>query len=131
MGDEMTQQARPLLRGERWPSWLTGLLAGVAVGGLVLLGGAAFLVIGVAFLALAFVAARSVAFLSGTFIGVGGTWIALTVRAQLACDVFDAAPNQGCVGYGVTQFIVVSTVILVAGVLLGVVGWRRAARAQT
>jgi len=41
------------------------------------------------------------------------------------------APNQDCVGYGVQQFLVVSAVILGAGLLLGLVGWRRATRART
>lgn len=73
----MTQQAHALLRGERWPSWLIGLLTGVATGGLVALGWAVFLFVAVLFLALAFVAARSLAFLSGTFIGLGSTWLGL------------------------------------------------------
>jgi len=116
-----------MLRSERWPSWGVGLAFGAAAGFMVLLGGAPFLALSVGFLALAFVAARSLAFLSGAFIGVGGLWVALTVRAQLACDAFDAAPNQGCQGFGVGQFLVVSAVVLGLGLLLGVLAWRRRA----
>jgi hypothetical protein len=92
---------------------------------MVLVAGTPFLALSFAFLALAFVATRSLAFLSGAFIGIGGLWSALTVRAQLACDAFDAAPNQGCQGSGVGQFLVVSAVVLGVGILLGVLAWRR------
>ncbi len=115
------------MRSETWLSWAVGLLFGAAAGFMVLVGGAPFLMLSVAFLALAFVAARSLAFLSGAFIGLGGLWVALTVRAQLACDAFDAAPNQGCRGFGVGEFLVISTVILGVGLLLGVIARRRRA----
>lgn len=131
------------MRPEGWPSWLIGLVFGAAAGLVILLGGApardlgtgAFL--GLAFLvllALAFVAARNLAFLSGAFAGLGGTWLALTVRAQLACDAFNADPIQGCTGYGVGPFLGVSAGMLVVGVLLGLGAWRRRAgqaRSQT
>jgi hypothetical protein len=117
----------PLMRSESWPSWLIGLLFGVAAGMMVLLGGGPFFFLSVAFLALAFVAARSLAYLSGAFVGLGGSWLALTVRAQLLCDAFNAAPNQGCTGYGVGQFIALSAGIVVVGVLLGLGAWRRRA----
>lgn len=116
-----------MLRTEGWPSWGVGLVFGAAAGFMVLLGGAPFLALSVAFLALAFVAARSLAFLSGAFLGVGGLWFALTVRAQLACDAFDAAPNQGCQGFGVGQFLIVGAVVVGLGLLVGIVAWRRRA----
>lgn len=100
---------------------------GAAVGLMVLGGGAPFLVLSLAFLALAFVVARSAAFLSGAFLGFGGLWSALTVRAQLACDAFNAAPNRGCQGFGVDQFLVLSAVVLGVGLVLGVLAWRRRA----
>jgi hypothetical protein len=92
---------------------------------MMLLGGAPFLFLGLPFLALAFVAARSFALLSGVFIGLGGTWLGLTIRAQLACDAFDTAPNQGCTGYGVWPFLAISAAVLAVGLLLGAVAWRR------
>ncbi len=115
------------MRSEGWPSWLIGLVFGAAASIMVLLGGGPFWFVSVAFLALAFVAARSLAFLSGAFVGLGGTWLALVVRAQLACDVFNAVPNQGCRGHGVEPFITLSAGILVVGVLLGMGAWRRRA----
>lgn len=113
------------MRSEGWPSWLVGLVFGAAAGIMVLLGGAPFLFLSLAFLALAFVAARSLAFLSGAFAGLGGTSLALTVRAQLICDAFNAAPNQGCTGYGVAPFLALSAAILIVGALLGLGAWRR------
>ena len=115
------------MRSERWPNWAIGLIFGAAAGFMVLVGGAPFLFLSLAFLAPAFVVARSLAFLSGAFIGVGGLWAALTIRAQLACDAFDAAPNQGCQGFGVGQFVIVSAVILGIGLLVGALAWRRRA----
>ncbi len=116
-----------MLRSESWPSWGVGIVFGAAAGFMILVGGAPFMVLSVAFLTLAFVAARSLAFLSGAFLGVGGLWLALTVRAQLACDAFDAGANQGCQGFGVGQFLVVSAVVLGLGLLLGVLARRRRA----
>ncbi len=115
------------MRSESWPSWLIGLVFGVVAGILVLLGGGPFLFLSLAFLALAFVAARSLALLSGAFVGIGASWLAVTVRAQLACDAFNAGPNQGCRGYGVGPFIALSAGIVVVGVLLGIGAWRRRA----
>ncbi len=116
-----------MLRSERWPSWGIGLLFGAAAGFMIIVSGTPGLALSLAFLALAFVAARSVAFLSGAFLGVGGLWFALTVRAQLACDAFDRGSNQGCQGFGVDQFLVVSAVVFGIGLLLGVIAWRRRA----
>lgn len=80
-----------MFRSESWPGWGIGLLSGAAAGFLVLLGGAPLLAVSVLLLALAFVAARSLAFVSGVAMGLGGLWCALVVRQQLACDAFDAA----------------------------------------
>lgn len=114
-----------MLRSESWPSWGVGLALGAAAGYLVLLGGLLFLALGAACLALAFVVARSAAFLSGALLGMGGLWSALMARAQLACDAFDAAPGQGCQAFGVGQFLLVAAVVVSAGLLLGALAWRR------
>lgn len=114
-----------MLRAESWRSWGIGLVFGAATGFLLVLGGPLFLVLIVGVLALAFVAARSLAFLSGMFLGMGGLWLALTVRAQLACDAFDAAPNRGCESSGVGQFLAVCLILLGVGLLLGVAAARR------
>jgi hypothetical protein len=115
------------MHSESWPSWLIGLAIGVLAGILILLGGGPFLFLSVAILALAFRVVRGLAYLSGAFVGLGATWLALTVRAQLACDAFNAAPNQGCRGFGVGPFLTLSAGILVVGVILGLGAWRRRA----
>lgn len=123
-----------MLRSESWPSWGVGVVFGSAAGFMIIVGGAPTLALSLAFLALAFVAARSLAFLSGAFLGLGGLWFALTVRAQLACDAFDRGANQGCQAFGVGRFLVVSAVVFGIGLLLGVIAWRRRAgqlRSQT
>lgn len=113
------------MRRETLASWTIGAVFGVATGFMVLVGGAPLLLISLAGLALAFVAARSLALLSGAFVGVGGTWLALTVRAALACEAFDAQPNQGCQGFGGEPFLAVSTIVLAAGLVIGALAWRR------
>lgn len=97
---------------------------GAIAGFMVLVFGAPALALAVVTLLLAFAVARSLALLSGAFVGVGGTWLALSVRAQLACDAFDAAPNQGCQGFNVEPFLFVSTGVLLVGLAAGAIAWR-------
>ena len=114
------------MRRETWASWAIGLVFGAVAGLMVLIFGAPVLLLSLASLALAFVAARSLALLSGASVGVGGAWLALLIRAQLACDAFDAAPNQGCEGFGAEPFLV-SAVVLGIGLIIGALAWRRRA----
>ncbi|MEO8245885.1 MAG: hypothetical protein ABI622_02080 [Chloroflexota bacterium] len=112
-----------MLRSESWPSWGVGLVFGTAAGFMIIGGGAPFLALSLAVLALAFVAARSLAFLSGAFLGLGGLWFGLTVRAQLACEA-----DRTCLGSeGVGQFLALSAVVFGIGLLLSVIAWRRRA----
>lgn len=120
-----------MLRTEGWPSWIIGLLFGAGAGTLILVGGVTFLVLSTALLVVAFVVARSLALLSGAFIGIGGIWAALLIRAQLACDAFDRGVNQGCQAFGVGQFLVVSAVVAGVGLLLGLLAWRRRSVSRT
>jgi hypothetical protein len=113
------------MRRETLVSWAIGAVLGAAAGFMTLVGGAPLLVVSLAGLALAFVAARSLALLSGAFMGVGGTWLALTVRAELACEAFNAQPNQGCQASGAEPFLVVSATVLAIGLLIGALAWRR------
>lgn len=116
-----------MLRPETRQSWATDLAFGAVAGLAVLLGGAPLSAPVIGLLALALVAARTLGFVSGALIGFGGLWIALTVRAQLACDAFDAAPNQGCQGFGVGDFLLMSGIVFGIGLFIGVVAWRRCA----
>jgi hypothetical protein len=113
------------VRFESWWTWAAGAAFGAMAGITIAVFGAPALALFVAALGVASVARRTVALASGAFIGVGATWLTLLVRAQLACDAFDAAPSQGCQASGVEPFVVVSAIVLAIGVLLGAAAWRR------
>ena len=113
------------MRPESWASWATGTVFGGVAGLTVAVLGAPALVLCLALLTIAFVAARSPMFLSGALTGVGGIWLALLVRAKLACEAFDAGAKQGCQAFGMEPFAVVSAIVLWVGLLLGAVAWRR------
>lgn len=117
------------MRTESLATWTVGAVFGALAGVMVLFGGAPLLLLALAFLALAFVAARSLAFLSGTFVGVGGSWLVMALRAELACVAFDSAPNQGCQGFGVGEFLGISAAVIAAGVVIGALARRRRGRA--
>lgn len=108
-----------------WWYWGIGLVFGGVVGLPIASFGPRLLIFSVGLVALAFVAARSLAFLSGAVTGIGGIWLALLIRAQLACDAFDAAPNQGCQSSGVEPWAILSVLVLAIGVMLGGIAWRR------
>ncbi len=110
------------------PLWMAGLTLGIVVGFPVASFGFPALILAAAVIAFAFIGARSPVLLSGAFTGVGGIWIALLIRAQLACDAFDRAPQQGCQGYSVEPFAMLGLAVLFTGVLLGALAWRRATR---
>lgn len=81
-----------------------------------------------ALFAVAFILARNLSLPSGALIGFGGTWVALLIRAQADCWLFNISPDQGCVGYGVASFLAGSAALLALGVLLGNAARRRHAR---
>ena len=105
--------------------WAIGAVLGAMAGLMIATFGAPMLLQSVAFIGLAFLALRSLALLSGSLVGVGATWLAVLVRAELACRSFDAEPNRGCSSFGVEPFYVISMSVLGIGVLLAVVAWRR------
>jgi hypothetical protein len=102
-----------------------GLVFGAMVGLPIASFGFPMLVVGVAFVALAYAAARSLAFVSGAIAGIGAIWLGLLIRAQLACDAFDAAPNQGCQSPGIEPWVILSVIVLGVGLVLGGLAWRR------
>jgi len=114
------------MRSEGWPSWVFGLGVGIACGFAVALGGALLLFLGVVVLALGFVARGSLAFLSGGFIGLGGLWLALTIRAQAICQA-PSDPAVSCTTTNVAPFLAISAGVAFAGVLTGLAAWRRSA----
>jgi hypothetical protein len=115
------------MRGEAWPPWAVGLVFGGIVGLPIASFGLPMLVLSVALVALAFMVARNLAFLSGAVTGIGGIWLALLARAELACEAYDAAPNQGCESSGVEPFAMLGVVVVAVGVLIGLLAWRRRA----
>jgi len=110
---------------EPWRAWAVGLVFGSVVGLPVASFGPPQLMLSVGLVALAFLAARSLAFLSGAVTGIGGIWAALLIRAQLACDALDAAPNQSCQSSGVEPWAILSLTVFGTGLLLGCLVWRR------
>jgi hypothetical protein len=113
------------MRSTTWPYWAAGVILGGIVGLPVASFGTPALASAMAVVALAYLAVRSLMLLSGALIGVGGIWLAMLIRAQLACDAFDARPNQGCEAHGVDPWLVLSGAVLAIGLLLGAVAWRR------
>ena len=110
---------------ETWLYWAVGLVLGGVVGFPVASFGPRLLVVTVGLVALAFIAARSLAFLSGAITGIGGIWFAQLIRAQLACDALDASPNQSCQSSGVEPWAILSVTVLGIGILLGRLAWQR------
>ena len=113
------------MRRESSLYWAVGLIVGAVVGVPVASFGIPALVLGIGCVALAFVAARRLAFLAGAVTGIGGIWLAILVRAQLACEAFDAAPNQSCVSSGTEPWVLLSVVVVAIGLVLGGIAWRR------
>jgi hypothetical protein len=81
----------------------------------VLIGAAAFAVLAVI--------GRSVPFVSGGLVGLGGLWLLLMVRVVLTCQPIPEAGQTCEVSYGTWQFIWISLGILVVGIVTGVAGW--------
>jgi hypothetical protein len=111
------------MRSSGWANWAVGLGVGVGAGFAALLGGSLLLLLGVVLIALGFAARRSLAFLSGGFVGLGALWFGLTVRAQLQCETL-RDPAVTCLAYGVGPFLAISAGVAAVGVLVGLVAWR-------
>jgi hypothetical protein len=109
---------------ERWANWLIGVVIGVALAVPTLVFGAPAVLLSLAFVTLAILLLRSLAFLSGALTAVGVTWIVLLLRAQLACEAFDRLPNAGCEPPDLRPFVAVALGVLGIGIALGAVAWR-------
>ena len=106
-------------------NWLAGLVIGVCSGFLVLI----FPTLGVLLIGVGLIgilrARPRVAGASGLLVGIGAIILALLAQAQLACQAFDAAPNQGCEAPDLTAYVVLAGGLSVAGLLGSVVAVRR------
>lgn len=110
----------------RRSNWLAGLVVGVTGGALFWLFPTLGVVVLASFGLLAIRRPDRSFGVSGLLIGVGASWLGVLVRAIVACDRFDAAPNQACASPDMTPWIIVCVGFLVAGVGLLIVGLRRA-----
>jgi hypothetical protein len=113
------------VRRESWLYWAVGLAFGAIVGAPVASFGPPVLMTALAIIALAYLAAYSLALLSGALIGLGGIWLALLIRARLACEEFDARAGQECELHGIDPWLAGSVIVLVGGIALGAEAWRR------
>jgi LPXTG-motif cell wall-anchored protein len=113
------------MRRERLTMWLAGGAFGSVAGIAVLTLGTPSLYLSLALFALGFAISRSVALVSGAFVALGVTWLALAIRASIACEEFDRLPNAGCVAPDLTPFVLTAGGIAALGALLGWVALRR------
>lgn len=113
------------MRCERLTIWLAGGAFGAVAGIAVLTFGAPMLYLSLVLFVMAFVISRSVALLSGALVAIGFTWLALAIRASIACEEFDRLPNAGCVAPDLTPFLLTAAGIAAVGVLLGWIAVRR------
>ncbi len=105
----------------RFTNWLAGLVAGTSSGLLVLV----VPTLGVALVALGAIgvlrARPRVAGVSGLLVGIGAIIVALLIRAQMACEAFDAVPMQGCEAPDITPYLALGGGSLAAGLILSAV----------
>jgi hypothetical protein len=110
------------MRTGGWRYWFVGLVLGVLLGFLVFLLGV-FVLLGVTAFAVLAVIGRSVPFVSGGLVGLGGLWLLLMARVVLTCQPYPEAGQSCDVSYGTYQFIWISLGILVVGIATGIAGW--------
>jgi cytochrome bd-type quinol oxidase subunit 2 len=113
----------------RFTNWLAGLVAGTSSGFLVSI----IPTLGVVLLMLSTIgvlhARTRDAGASGLLVGLGATIVVLLIRAQLACEAFDAVPTQGCQSPDVMLFLALGAGLAAAGVLIAAVAVARGGRA--
>lgn len=105
--------------------WLAGGAFGAVFAVIGLSFGTPVLYLGLVLFVLGFLVSRSVALISGALVAVGVTWIALAIRASIACEEFDRLPNAGCTAPDLTPFLLTAAGMGALGVLLGWIAFRR------
>jgi hypothetical protein len=111
---------RPSGEGRR-TDWLAGLVVGAVAGVLTLIFPILGLGIALVFGLLIIRRARRLPALGGLFLGLGAAWVGLLVRAQLACQAFDAEPGQECIQPDIGPWLAVGGVFVAIGVVATVV----------
>ena len=92
-------------------SWLTGLVAGSIVGLGALVAGALAALFGLMAIVAALRLPQRLAVIGGLLLGIGASWVALLLRADLACDV-------DCVSPDLTGWYALGAGLVVAGAVL-------------
>jgi hypothetical protein len=105
--------------------WLAGGAFGAVFAVVGLSFGTPVLYLALVLFAFGFLVSRSVALLSGAFLAAGVTWLALAMRASIACEEFDRLPNAGCTAPDLTPFLLTAAGMGALGVLLGWIAFRR------
>jgi hypothetical protein len=105
----------------RFTNWLAGLVTGSSSGFLLLIVPTLGLLL-IALGAIGVVRARPrVAGVSGLLVGIGAIVAVLLIRAQLACEAFNATPTLGCEAPDITPYLALAGGLLAAGVVLSAV----------
>lgn len=97
-------------------NWLAGVVVGVAAGVLTLTFPTLGWLIVAAFLVGVIQARPRLPAVSGLSIGFGATWLALFARSYLACERFDAAPNQECIVPDLSLLFLAAALLLAVGI---------------
>jgi hypothetical protein len=104
-----------------WVRWLAGFAFGVVLAyAFFVVGIIAILIAGLA-LILAIVGRWKLVFVSGWLSGIGALWLGLMVGVIVNCS----ADPTCVVSSGTEAFVRISLGFLLAGVLIGLVAWRR------
>jgi hypothetical protein len=107
-----------------WVRWMAGFVFGAVLAyAFFVVGLIAVLIAGLA-LILAIVGRWQLAFVSGWLSGIGALWLGLMVGVVMNCS----ADPTCVVSSGTETFVRISLGFLLAGVLIGIVAWRRTRR---
>ena len=102
----------------RREAWISGLLIGAVTGLAILVVPVAGAAIALAFAIVVSVKGSGRAAAGGFGIGAGASLVALLVRGIVACEAFDAEPNQGCTAPDLGPWLAVGLLALVSGITL-------------
>ena len=102
----------------RREAWISGLVIGAVTGLAILLVPVAGAAIALLFAIVVRVKGSGQAAAGGFGVGAGASLLALLVRAIVACEAFDAEPNQGCTAPDLGPWLAVGLLALVSGVTL-------------
>lgn len=112
------------MRHKRLTMWLAGDAFGAVFAVVGLSFGAPVLYLGLVLFAFGLLVSRNAALLSGALVAVSVTWLALAIRAAIACEEFDRLPNAGCTAPDLTPYLLMAAGMGAVGVLLGWITFR-------